>query len=376
MERIMSLNRNLTEESLKTLLSASGWDREDIMEGLRIFRNKNKNTVVATPIKSLEVNTNNEIEDNAIEKSEDEKYSENITNNVYSFNLKKKEAENVSNSSAVKTEDVISSNITKDNSTITTNSINIFPGNNKRKDEKEEDKSLSQNDFLTQAPISNDIKTTEIEKNKNKGGFGKALFYVLLILILGILSAYILIPKFNSYVNQRFFSTTILEPIISENEKQNNISQNNFPNNNISTNPNINPNNNQSVNPNPNVSNIDIEELRKEIINLKSELEKYKTSTSEEKTVIKYISQRGPAGIAGKNGRGITTVDATTTGFLINYTDGTKDIVPYSTTTILNILNSESVCFRDASSTPNIVNTSNPDICLDRNSLLNLINRR
>ena len=45
MDRIMSLNKSLSEDSLKTLLSASGWDREDIMEGLRIFRARNKNNI-------------------------------------------------------------------------------------------------------------------------------------------------------------------------------------------------------------------------------------------------------------------------------------------------------------------------------------------
>lgn len=36
--RILAINKNLTEESLRTLLDASGWDASDISEGLRIFR--------------------------------------------------------------------------------------------------------------------------------------------------------------------------------------------------------------------------------------------------------------------------------------------------------------------------------------------------
>jgi len=43
MTRIMSLNRHLTEQSLTTLLSASGWDKEDIEEGVRVFRNSQTN---------------------------------------------------------------------------------------------------------------------------------------------------------------------------------------------------------------------------------------------------------------------------------------------------------------------------------------------
>jgi hypothetical protein len=36
--RIMTINQNLTEQSLHTLLIASGWDEQDIREGLGIFK--------------------------------------------------------------------------------------------------------------------------------------------------------------------------------------------------------------------------------------------------------------------------------------------------------------------------------------------------
>ena len=36
--RILTINKNLNEESLKTLLDASGWDANDIKEGLRMYR--------------------------------------------------------------------------------------------------------------------------------------------------------------------------------------------------------------------------------------------------------------------------------------------------------------------------------------------------
>lgn len=41
--RILVINKNLTEDSLKTLLDASGWDADDIREGLRIFRDYQAN---------------------------------------------------------------------------------------------------------------------------------------------------------------------------------------------------------------------------------------------------------------------------------------------------------------------------------------------
>jgi hypothetical protein len=37
--RIISINKNLTEDSLRNLLVASGWDNNDIEEGLKVYRN-------------------------------------------------------------------------------------------------------------------------------------------------------------------------------------------------------------------------------------------------------------------------------------------------------------------------------------------------
>lgn len=365
MERIMSLNRNLNEESLRTLLSASGWDREDIMEGLRIFRTKNKNTVVANPIRSEMVDPNL-----VSENIEEEKVNAgDKVNNVYSFNLKNRGE--ASTSSPIETEDIVSPNLIKNNPVESSNTINIIPVGEKRKEGKSEEK-LPQNDFLI--PVTEN-KITIKEEGKKGGGLGKVLFYLLLLIILGILAAYMLVPEVKNYVNKKLFNSSSTQETLYPNQVPINVPDVNNPNNVL---PNNLPNNIPSEIPanedNTPISNssMDIEELRREIANLKGELEKYKNSGGEEKTVIKYISQRGPTGPAGKSGRGITTVDATSTGFLINYTDGTTDIVPYSTTTILNILSSQSVCFRDASST-NM--TPNPDICLDRNAVLNLINK-
>ncbi len=36
--RILAINKNMTTESLKNLLDASGWDTNDIQEGMRIYR--------------------------------------------------------------------------------------------------------------------------------------------------------------------------------------------------------------------------------------------------------------------------------------------------------------------------------------------------
>jgi hypothetical protein len=67
----------------------------------------------------------------------------------------------------------------------------------------------------------------------------------------------------------------------------------------------------------------------------------------------------------------VVSIDATSTGFVINYTDKTSSIVPYSTTTILNILNSQGVCFRDSNATI----SSSTDVCLDKKTVLNLLNK-
>ena len=39
--RILSINKNLTEETLRNLLTASGWDIHDIEEGVKVFKDFN-----------------------------------------------------------------------------------------------------------------------------------------------------------------------------------------------------------------------------------------------------------------------------------------------------------------------------------------------
>ncbi len=364
MERIMSLNRNLNEESLKTLLSASGWDREDIMEGLRIFKTKNKKTVEATPVMSVELNTAKKIDiknDDLENLKTDDDANYKTINNPYTFNLKNSTqfTDNSGREIKEKSDNIL---INKEEQILSNDNI-----------------SKIENKFLLSKDENKSIIETKTENNKesNHNTFlGKLIFYILLLLILSVLLCYMFLPKFYNYVNEKLLNQNNSQNKITEiNRNQIQLSENINNNQEIAYQNNLNNDLNSSsssVSTNTNENNLNIEDLRKEIEILKEKLEKYKNQKTEEKTVIKYISQRGPAGPTGKNGRGIYNVDATSTGFLINYTDGTTDVVPYSTTTILNILNSQSVCFRDASSTSMMQNT---DICLDRNTVLNLINK-
>lgn len=63
--KIMSINRNLNTESLKTLLVASGWDKQDIEDGVKLFEyysgiNQENNTI-KTP-QEVKTNIQNNIE--------------------------------------------------------------------------------------------------------------------------------------------------------------------------------------------------------------------------------------------------------------------------------------------------------------------------
>ena len=113
MDRIMSLNKSLSEDSLKTLLSASGWDREDIMEGLRIFRARNKNNIKGISFKSHAIDTSPETEDEVKEKEIAEEKDKAISNNPYSFSLKRKTENKEEENSSVETgaSNIISTNI-------------------------------------------------------------------------------------------------------------------------------------------------------------------------------------------------------------------------------------------------------------------------
>lgn len=374
MDRIMTLNRNLNEESLKTLLSASGWDKEDIMEGLRIFKLSNKNTVTAIPAPATKVVfVDREIPVPAPAKIEEE----NILNNEYSFNIKKKEDPIyneddlvINDKKSESVEDVIDNNdvnLSSDSFIQNTEDKNIKNVNiNKEQkiDENITEKYISQNTFTEKKNIS----------------ISKMISLILLAILLLLALAYLFIPKFTLFIDQGLFGKKNNTNINLPSKNINNISNSN---NNVNIMPidtNLDNLNNLDKNINANTSstsaesiektepNIKLEDLTREIEKLKIELASYKQNTPSTQTIIKYISQKGATGAAGK---GIAAISATSTGFVINYTDKTSVTIPYSTTTILNILNSQGVCFRDQNATT----SSSTDICLDKAAVLRLINK-
>ena len=355
MDRIMSLNKNMTEDSLQTLLSASGWDKEDILEGLHIFKS-NKGNV--SPVSPIENHIQNKISTpspaftpapTAVVSPVPEpvKISTptpapkiNTSENTYSLNIKP--GFNVSaedNNKNVKTEIQESINhVISDLPVAPTPGI-IPP---------------------TSPTVNNHIAPSPSYVNENKkGGSGKIIFFILLILVLTFGLFYFYSSNFGANKNNTS-QTNNLQNSISDQTVQNPV---------------ISPDQNTSSssvvdNSNTDLSSSQIADLTKEVNALKAQIASYQKNTKSGQTIIKYISQRGPVGQAG---RGVVSIDATSTGFLINYTDHTTAVIPYSTTTILNILNSGTVCFRDMNSS----STSQPqnDVCLDRNSVINILNK-
>lgn len=381
MERIMSLNRNLNEESLKTLLSASGWDREDILEGLRIFRATNKNTVAATPIGSRYV-FQDQINDEILEpKSNEEVLQEDILQEKpYTFNLKKKE------DSQSETEEVSKKSAPAE-LTIS------LPGKTKvlEKDKESNTETEVENFMNPEKEVfvskTDDSQKTEKQKKKSFGHSVGLILLLIAFLLLVIAGAYLYIPTFSSWVNETFSIQTEQNIIIQDVSRTQVIQSNQ--NKNISNDSNTNKNPNYTttasgtnvitipgqpgeiVTPSPiNISDDQLRELTQEIERLKADLNNYKNSIPEAKTqtIVRYISQKGSTGAAG---RGITSVTSTTSGFVINYTDLSTEIVPYSTSTLVGILNSQQVCFRDMNATT----SSSTDICLDKNTVTNLLNK-
>lgn len=407
MDRIMSLNRNLTEESLKVLLSASGWDREDISEGLRIFRSKNRGTVKASPVTSSsffdptlsqagENETGKEVLQDkslsALEKDTklgvNEKSLGTKETNPYTFNLRANGVPPTPNQAVtgdqVKHEDIVSE----------------AAQNLKLKNPKLDDSShLNLNPNSLKNSLPNNLADSSLEKkavdlnpnlkppqpNKAKHLLAKIIFYILLLLVLLTLASYIFIPKVKNLIDEKFF-TIESKSTLNQGSKVNTQQVTDLP---FSSKNTIEPNPNQvgggtskqATAPGAyNLSEGDLANLKAELASLKDELNKYKQQAPEEKTVVKYISQRGPAGSPGKNGRGLENIEATSTGFAITYTDGSQDLIPYSTTTILNILNLKELCFREASSTQNLASSSASsnftfDVCLNRNSILQVLSK-
>ncbi len=294
MDRIMSLNRNLTEESLRTLLSASGWDKDDIIEGLRLFKlrlgsaHSFSNTPAAAPLYGPEVKPQED----------------------YAFNLKKEEPK------------------------IETTPVKISL--------------VEENNDLEKLKIKTEGPAVPIEEDKPKKSFPAKIFSLILVVILIILTlAYFFPSSFGNIIDRIF---------IKHNTTQNqNIAQaTSSIVGSTATNTMLN-------------STTSLETLIQEVSNLRNELNNYKQASKSSQTIVKYISQRGTT---GKAGRGISSVSATSTGFVINYTDNTSTIIPYSTTTIISILNSNSVCFRDVTSTSTVATN---DICINRDIASRLI---
>lgn len=366
MDRIMSLNRNLNEESLKTLLSASGWDREDILEGIRIFRATNKDTVVVEPILSRDIKKE-EIDKNL---SKEVVVEDIIQEKPYTFNFKRnenpEETTDVPKPPVEISLPVMSKGKVLENIEKTASEVESF---------------MNAGEALITEVAETDSKEKDKKVKKKSGRLGGIiLLLVLLLLLLGATAAYIFLPSFTKWVDKTL-SFGNNSGIITKEVDRGEIKPN------INTNPNVGQPNQNSMGSLPvteptqivpvqpttttttniQVQNAQIQEIIKEIEKLKSDLNTYKNSIPEAKTqtIVRYVSQKGVAG------RGILSIAATTTGFFINYTDKTSEIVPYSTSTLTDVLNSQRVCFRDMNATT----SSTTDVCLDKNSVLDLFTR-
>jgi hypothetical protein len=354
MDRIMSLNKNLTEDSLQTLLSASGWDKEDILEGLHFFKSNRGNVAPISPIQ------------NPVQNKIPTPASAPVTPII-------PEAVNIPTPPVTKV-DTIENNY----------SLNIKPVSSYSiEDGIKEIKTESQNSIdhtISDIPVaptpgiippaptvvannSNNSTTSIISEHKNNST-GKIIFFILLILILSAGVFYLYsssfgtngVTKIDNSQNNTAQQDVQITPIVPDQNSSSTVQDSPV----VSTTDNV----------DNNLSSSQIADLIKEVNALKAQVASYQKTTKSGQTIIKYLSQRGPTGPAG---RGVASVDATTTGFLINYTDHTTAIIPYSTTTILNILNSGTVCFRDMNST----STSQPqnDVCLDRNAVIKILNK-
>ncbi len=317
MDRIMSLNRNLNEDSLRTLLSASGWDKGDIIEGLKIFRLRNQasHSFFEPSVSAPTYSPITKVDEN------------------YSFNIQKEKDE--------KKEIVPEGEIPiipLPLAPIKEDTIKIITSSKVEEPKKEE----------PAPPIPKEIINEETPK---KNFSAKFFTFILILLLTFLVIGYFRPGFFGNFINKFFYKNQNKSQIVNPVNTLN-LDSNNIP---------ISSSTQDYIN-----SSSSLSSLLQEISNLRNELNDYKAANQSTKTIVKYISQRGPT---GKAGRGISYISATSTGFVINYTDNTSIIIPYSTTTIINILNSNAVCFRDISSSTQI----GSDICLDRNTISKLV---
>ena len=296
MDRIMSLNRNLTEESLRTLLSASGWDKEDIIEGLRLFKQRagSAHSFSSAPAPAPAFGPEVKPQDD------------------YAFNLKKEEPKKE------------------------TPPIKIAL--------------VEENNVPEKAVLKTEVPPLPIEEEKPKKSLPAKIFSLVLVFILIIVTlAYFFPSSFGNVIDKIFVKNN---NTVTQTQDIAQATSSIVGGSSTST----------MLN-----STTSLETLIQEVSNLRNELNNYKQANKSSQTIVKYISQRGSTGTAG---RGIASVSATSTGFVINYTDNTSTIIPYSTTTIISILNSNSVCFRDMTSTSD---GATNDICINRDIASRLI---
>jgi len=341
MERIMNLNKNLNEESLRTLLAASGWDKEDIVEGLHIFRSSAGNISRPQPVEYTQ-----KVDTNIDNLSNQNEYTLNISPDV-----NKKSEINVSiteekpyvqeiNNSIQKEIPAFVAEEAKDKENIINKDIKDYSFDNYTSTDLSANENKSQNNNNTETDI--DIKNSSyIEKDITHISWKRILSLILLFILLSAIAVYLFLGKnidFNKSLLNR--SNTNSQSYINDAEI-------------LYT----------------DTNKAEFDNLRREIESLKIELSNYKNSTTTgAQTIVKYISQKGPKGNTGK---GISSVSASSSGFVINYTDNSNSFIPYSTTTLLEILNAKELCFRDQNA--NIASSS--DACLDKTAILNLLNR-
>ena len=407
MDRIISLNRNLTEETLRNLLSASGWDKEDVMEGLKIFKMTNKNIILEHPnnavIESNPLNKTPEIQkENPIQQ---DFLQESKKNNLEE---EKKEKERIQKENEIlakiKKDEEEKENARKDDILAKLNNLD----NENKKDFKIENPILNNNlDFKNKDEVENDFNKNlnlnpNLDKNStnSKSPIGKIIFvFVLIILLFGVVYFLYSNKYLDKYLNKNKISLnqTNLENQnpnqISNPENSNNDFQNQINNQNPNQVNNLNQtdvqiqnqevlnqiekdknftssssnleNQNNGDNLLKNLKDTNLETLTRELNSLKNEFESYKNkiqTNSENKTIVKYISSPQTS---------ISSISASTSGFAIKYTNGKKGFIPFATTSAIDVLSTKVICFKDATSTNRNINLK--DLCIEKQSLQDLI---
>ena len=407
MDRIISLNRNLTEETLRNLLSASGWDKEDVMEGLKIFKMTNKNIILEHPNNAvIEINPLNKTPEIQKENPIQQDFLQESKKNNLEEEKKEKERIQKENEilAKIKKDEEEKENARKDDILAKLNNLD----NENKKDFKIENPILNNNlDFKNKDEVENDFNKNlnlnpNLDKNStnSKSPIGKIIFvFVLIILLFGVVYFLYSNKYLDKYLNKNKISLnqTNLENQnpnqISNPENSNNDFQNQINNQNPNQVNNLNQtdvqiqnqevlnqiekdknftssssnleNQNNGDNLLKNLKDTNLETLTRELNSLKNEFESYKNkiqTNSENKTIVKYISSPQTS---------ISSISASTSGFAIKYTNGKKGFIPFATTSAIDVLSTKVICFKDATSTNRNINLK--DLCIEKQSLQDLI---